>query len=71
MSVAILEKPQETENRFRRPMLVTHIRKYRSTAYYICPRCGITIEREFMAYCDRCGQCLSWKHYKRAEVITK
>ena len=41
---------------YRSPMSVTHIRKYRDTAYYICPRCKITLEREFMAYCDRCGQ---------------
>ena len=38
-------------------------------AYYICPRCGITLEREFMAYCDRCGQHLGWKGYKKAKVV--
>lgn len=27
-------------------------------AYYVCPRCNITLEREFMSYCDRCGQHL-------------
>lgn len=25
-------------------------------AYYVCPRCGITMEREFMNFCDHCGQ---------------
>ena len=54
---------------YRLPMPVTHVRKYRDTAYYICPRCKITIEREFMAYCDRCGQCLDWKTYKTAIVV--
>lgn len=34
-------------------------------AYYVCPRCRITLEREFMAYCDRCGQCLGWKNTNR------
>ena len=38
-------------------------------AYYICPRCGMTLEREFMAYCDRCGQHLGWKGYKKARVV--
>lgn len=38
-------------------------------AYYVCPRCRITLEREFMAYCDRCVQCLGWKKYKQADVI--
>ena len=38
-------------------------------AYYVCPKCNITLEREFMAYCDRCGQRLGWKDYKKAKVI--
>ena len=42
---------------------------YGETGYYVCPRCSITMEREFMAYCDRCGQKLDWKHYKKAKVI--
>ena len=28
--------------------------------YYICPKCGILLEREFMSYCDHCGQKLNW-----------
>ena len=38
-------------------------------AYYVCPRCGITLEREFVAYCDRCGQHLDWSGYKKATVV--
>ena len=38
-------------------------------AYYVCPRCDITLEREFMSYCDRCGQRLGWKGYKKAKVV--
>ena len=38
-------------------------------AYYVCPRCGITLEREFVAYCDRCGQHLDWRGYKKAKVV--
>ena len=37
--------------------------------YYVCPRCHITLEREFMAYCDRCGQHLGWKRYRKVRVI--
>ncbi|MBQ6700823.1 MAG: hypothetical protein IJM98_09225 [Oscillospiraceae bacterium] len=33
--------------------------------YPICPRCRITLEREYQAYCDRCGQALDWKKYGR------
>ena len=71
MSTALLEKASVAAESYRTPMQVTHLRKYRNTAYYICPRCNITMEREFMAYCDRCGQCLSWKNYRKAVVITK
>lgn len=42
---------------------------YGKTAYYICPRCHITMEREFMAFCDRCGQHLDWSAYTNAKVI--
>ena len=69
MSTALLEKETTTAESYRVPMPVTKLRKYRSTSYYICPRCNITMEREFMAYCDRCGQCLNWKDYKKAVII--
>ena len=71
MNTALLEKGSKTAESYRSPMPVTKLRKYRTTAYYICPRCSITMEREFMAYCDRCGQCLDWKNYKKAVVIEK
>ena len=71
MSTALLEKVSVTAENYRTPMQVIKLRKYRSTSYYICPRCNITMEREFMAYCDRCGQCLNWKNYTKAVVIEK
>ena len=70
MSTVLLEKVTIAES-YRIPMQVTKLRKYRATVYYICPRCNITMEREFMAYCDRCGQYLSWKNHKKAVVIEK
>ena len=30
-------------------------------SYYRCPRCRNLLEREWMAYCSNCGQCLSWE----------
>ena len=71
MNTALLEKESVATESYRTPMQVTHLRKYRTTAYYICPRCSMTLEREFMAYCDRCGQCLGWEHYKKAVIIKK
>ena len=69
MSTVLLEKPAVTAESYRIPMPVIHFKQYRDTRYYICPRCNITMEREFMAYCDRCGQCLNWKQYKKAVVM--
>lgn len=42
---------------------------YGETGYYRCPRCHITMEREFMIFCDRCGQRLDWKDYKKASIL--
>ncbi|MBR6736130.1 MAG: hypothetical protein IKL92_04630 [Oscillospiraceae bacterium] len=37
--------------------------------YYVCPKCNITLEREFMPYCSRCGQHLCWDSYEKSKVI--
>ncbi len=59
---------------YRREMPVNEIlvissSVYGETGYYICPRCHITMDREFMAFCDRCGQHLDWGNYKKARII--
>ena len=69
MNTALLEKQVTTAENYRIPMLVTRLRAYQTTSFYICPRCNTTMEREFMSYCDRCGQRLDWKHYKKAIVL--
>ena len=56
--------------KYRMEVPVTEVRVFLSgDAYYICPRCGITLEREFMSYCDRCGQHLGWRNYGKAKVV--
>ena len=30
--------------------------------YALCPRCGQAMEREYVRFCDRCGQKLRWSH---------
>ena len=35
--------------------------------YYRCPRCQRILEREFLAYCPSCGQCLDWQSYRKAK----
>ena len=57
-------RPGEGEHAltYRRPMAVSALRRYGRGAlcFPVCPRCGSAMEREYQAYCDRCGQCLSW-----------
>ena len=71
MSTVSLEKVSAIAEGYRTPMQITHLRRFGNSTYYVCPRCNVTMEREFVAYCDRCGQCLSWKSYKKATVIIK
>lgn len=40
-------------------------------AYAVCPRCKITLEREYQSYCDRCGQHLDWRGFRKARVIRR
>lgn len=58
---------------WRIPMTVTELKVLSNCpgrpAYYVCPRCGLTMEREFMAFCDRCGQRLDWHGCQRAKIV--
>lgn len=58
---------------YRVPQRVTEVLAFNTsigeTTYPICPRCRITLEREYQSYCDRCGQCLEWKHFSQATVL--
>lgn len=63
-----LEKSAGCES-FRTPMQVTDVVVNRyNDSYPQCPRCSSTLEREYMSYCNICGQCLSWKGFNRARV---
>ena len=55
---------------YRTPMQIVQVRIFwNNNAFYVCPRCQVTLEREFQSYCDRCGQCLNWRGRKKAERI--
>ena len=55
---------------FRMKMLVTEVMCFpNGNGYYICPRCHVTMEREFMNFCDRCGQRLDWKGYNKVKIV--
>lgn len=54
---------------YREPMLVTEMRILgRRNAFPVCPRCNITIERDYQAFCDRCGQMLKWNPISKLKI---
>lgn len=54
---------------YRIPMTVTEIMEFPTTSFPICPRCQITMEYEYAAFCDRCGQRLDWSMYDDAKIV--
>ena len=58
---------------YRFPMAVAELMVFSSfcgsTAYYVCPRCRITMEREYQSCCDRCGQRLDWTNCQNARIV--
>ena len=65
--------PDTEEKSYRTPMRIEALRAYRSGgnlfAYLVCPRCNFTMEREYQAFCDRCGQRLSWRGFRQAAIL--
>lgn len=53
---------------FRQPMMVLQVRRFQkqgmAVVYPVCPRCNITMEREYQLFCDRCGQKLDWSAFR-------
>ena len=65
-----MEEPPDEAVGFRRPMQVREIMVFGNRwSFPVCPRCRLTLEREYVAYCDRCGQCLGWKGFRKAAII--
>ena len=56
---------------YRVPMKVEEVVVFhcgsKNDMYYRCPRCQSLMEREFMAYCSCCGQCIEWLGYRKAK----
>ena len=60
-----MKETTEEKLAYREPMNVTEIlHSGESYAYPICPKCHISMNREYQMFCDRCGQKLSWKHFR-------
>lgn len=57
---------------FRQPMPVSEVFLFSSgNSYSVCPRCHLTLEREYQCFCDRCGQALDWSAFAEATIISK
>ena len=55
---------------YRIPLPVTEIMVFlHGDSYPVCPRCDCTLEREYMNFCDRCGQRLDWTSFEYARII--
>lgn len=66
--------PPESEPMvYRVPIPVTAVRVYSSdpssSAYPQCPHCKQPMTREYQAFCENCGQALSWRGFSKAVVI--
>lgn len=46
---------------YRKPAQVKEWIETGRSTYPVCPRCGIMLEREYVRFCDNCGQKLEWK----------
>lgn len=47
------------------PRFVTQVRVYpKGDSYPVCPRCGRSLDREYMNFCDFCGQRLAWEVFR-------
>lgn len=56
---------------YRVPLPVTEIVQYTNDGTHpVCPRCEIPLDREYMRFCDRCGQKLNWSALHLARVRT-
>lgn len=55
---------------YRKSVQVKEVAVFRNGFYFpVCPQCKQTMEREYQAYCDRCGQKLKWKNYNKAKLV--
>jgi predicted amidophosphoribosyltransferase len=76
MPLKLSEQPQVKPSfllavSYRVALPVTQICEFTNGDYYpVCPRCTSTLDREYMAYCDRCGQHLNWQWIDFAQIIS-
>ena len=76
--IASLEDTElKAELRYRQVMTITQqvaekelrIGNERLFVFPICPRCDAILEREFLAFCNCCGQRLHWPSIKKLQTL--
>lgn len=57
---------------YRVALPVTQLVRYPAGGYCypLCPRCGKSLDREYVGFCDRCGQKLRWDKMEDAQILT-
>ena len=59
---------------YRRPLQVTRVLRIHTSqgtsSYPLCPRCAISLDRDYIAFCDRCGQMLDWSSFSHASPVS-
>lgn len=54
---------------YRIPRAVTQVCLHTGgDSYPICPRCDSSLDREYIGFCDRCGQRLEWGIFPLAQI---
>ena len=38
-------------------------------SYPICPRCDDLVDREYLRFCNQCGQRLEWSFFDSAQIV--
>ena len=70
---ASLREPDPDAASYRAPMCVKEVRCFRLTggltSYPVCPRCQRTLDREYLRFCDSCGQHLDWQDFSKAIIV--
>lgn len=64
VSLASYHSPMEIAE-----MVITYDTFWGNEGYYLCPRCKSSLERDFMLFCNCCGQKLDWNKYKEVKRI--
>jgi hypothetical protein len=60
------------ELQYRKPTMPTSYALIGETDfYYRCPRCQGILDREYVSYCNCCGQALAWRGIKKAVLCRR